>query len=327
MGRTVVVVGAGLIGQKRLAASRRLGLSVAGVFDTNAQLSSTVSHEYDAKCCDTSLEAVAIAGDRGIVIVATPHKDLSTIARMALNSGCHVLIEKPGALNLNEMEAIATEAQRSDRVVHVGYNHRFHPAIRALRAAVENQVLGSVLVIRGRYGHGGRIGYEKEWRFVPAISGGGELVDQGSHLIDLAGMLTSPHLTHRYSHISNKYWGGDVEDNVFLHLNDSNQAEIWLHASWTEWKNKFDFEVFCERGKLEVTGLGGSYGPETFTRYEMVDGLGPPVITSTQFPPGDDSWDLELKDFLGAIEGGAAQGADVQDAVNVHRIIDAAYRK
>ena len=117
----------------------------------------------------------------------------------------------------------------------------------------------------------------------------------------------------------------DVEDNAFVHLESDAGANAWLHASWTEWKNLFSFEVACRTAKVEVTGLGGSYGPERLTLYEMGEQLGPPKTTTLEWPPGDDSWRLELVDVLGAIDGGAAVGSGLEDATATLAIVEEAY--
>ena len=134
----------------------------------------------------TDFHAAVEAADIDAVVVATPHAELSAIAIACLNAGKHVLVEKPGGRNLAEVSAVTEAAAAAGRVAKVGYNHRFHPAVLKAREIVDRGELGQLMFIRGRYGHGGRPGYEKEWRFERSISGGGELIDQGSHLIDLA---------------------------------------------------------------------------------------------------------------------------------------------
>ena len=156
-----------------------------------------------------------------------------------------------------------TLARREGHIAKVGYNHRFHPAMRKARAIVEAGDLGPLMFIRGRYGHGGRLGYEQEWRLHPEISGGGELIDQGSHLIDLAHWFLGD-FTELKSMLRNYYWKASVEDNCFLALLSSAKGQVaWLHATWTEWKNTFSFEISGRDGNLEIAGLGGSYGVET----------------------------------------------------------------
>ena len=75
-------------------------------------------------------------------------------------------------------------------------------------------------------------------------SGGGELVDQGMHLLDLSYSLLGPLPLHA-ALLRTEFWPMDVEDNAV----SSSATKIWpwtlFHASWTEWKNLFSLEVFC----------------------------------------------------------------------------------
>ena len=120
-----------------------------------------------------------------LVVIATTHDALAPIASKAVSNGQHVLIEKPGGRDLDGVAQVAALAREHGVEVRVGYNHRFHPSMLAAKELVESGRYGPILHIRARYGHGGRIGYESEWRAKRDVSGGGELVDQGSHLIDL----------------------------------------------------------------------------------------------------------------------------------------------
>jgi predicted dehydrogenase len=144
------------------------------------------------------------------------------------------------------------------------------------------------MFIRARYGHGGRVGYENEWRAQPAISGGGELIDQGSHLIDLSRWFLGD-LTVDYAAVPTLFWRMQADDNCFLALRSGSGQIAWLHASWTEWKNTFSFEIFGRDGKLVVDGLGGSYGQERLTYYRMLPQMGPPETTTFDFPEQDQS--------------------------------------
>ena len=163
---------------------------------------------------------------------------------------------------------------------------------------------GPLMFVRARYGHGGRLGYEQEWRADrPTVSGGGELVDQGSHLIDLVRACFGD-VDLAFAEMRTMFWKMDVEDNAFLALRPRSGGFAWLHASWTEWKNLFSFEVMLERAKLEVNGLGGSYGPEQLTLYEMAPEMGPPPRDDVGVPVqptgrGSSSWPTSLA----AIEG------------------------
>ena len=151
------------------------------------------------------------------MIVATTHDQLAGIALGAVEAGRHVLVEKPAGRTLAEVQAIAAAAAKHKRIVKAGFNHRFHPAFLKAREIVDSGALGPLMFIRARYGHGGRVGYEKEWRAQPAISGGGELIDQGSHLIDLSRWFLGD-LTVDYAAVPTLFWNMPADDNCFMAL-------------------------------------------------------------------------------------------------------------
>jgi predicted dehydrogenase len=222
-----------------------------------------------------------------------------------------VLIEKPGARHARELAPLAQAARAKGVLVRVGFNHRFHPAMQKARALAA--AAGALLYVRGRYGHGGRLGYEKEWRFRPEISGGGEAIDQGTHLVDLARWFLGD-FAEIEGHAASFFWPGAVEDNAFFLLRTAQGQVAHLHASWTEWKNLFSFEIFGRTAKIAIDGLGGSYGTERLTFYRMKPEMGPPDIESWEFPGPDLSWDLELEAFAEDIRRGRAPDPGLADA-------------
>ena len=224
------------------------------------------------------------------------------------------------------MSEVAKAADAAGRVAKVGYNHRFHPAVSRARAIVDGGEIGPLLFVRGRYGHGGRPGYEREWRFQRAISGGGELVDQGSHLIDLAQWLLGE-FTEVQGTLRTFFWGAEVEDNVFLTLSTADRRIAWLHASWTEWRNLFSLEIYGRDGKLQIEGLGGSYGVESLTFYRMLPGMGPPETTRWEYPFPDHSWETETAEFITAIDEGRQPIGNADEAVATMSVIDRVYRE
>jgi hypothetical protein len=130
----------------------------------------------------------------------------------------------------------------------------------------------------GRYGHGGRPGYEREWRADPGIAGSGQMLDQRVHLIDLARWFAGDFTTIT-GHVGSFFWDMPVEDNGFAMLRTAEAQVAWLHASCTEWRNLFSFEIFGRNGKSQIDGLGGSYGIERLTYGRMVPEMGPPDTT------------------------------------------------
>lgn len=320
----VGIIGCGLIGQKRAAAARARGLEVAAVADPDAARAERLAAATGARVA-ADWRAVVDA-DLDIVVVATPHNRLAEIGLAAVSAGRHVLMEKPAGRTAAEVAPIVAAAERAGRVVKVGFNHRFHPGIAKAHALFRAGEIGAPMFIRARYGHGGRVGYEQEWRCEPELSGGGELIDQGAHLIDLSRWFLGD-LTLDYAALPTCFWPIPVEDNCFLALRSAEGPLAWLHATWTEWKNTFWFEVAGRDGKLTVEGLGGSYGTERLTFHRMLPEMGPPETTVWEYPFPDRSWELEFDDFLQAIAAGTEPTGSIRDAHAMLVLIDRAYRR
>ena len=320
----VVVIGCGLIGEKRVRALPP-GFEVVAVHDPVPQRAENLAAIAGAAVVPSQDEALS-RGAGGLAIVATTHDSLVAEASRALEAGWNVLLEKPGGRSRSEVAVLRDVAEKAGRTVRVGFNHRFHPGLAKARDLVRSGAYGEILHVRGRYGHGGRLGYESEWRADRERSGGGELLDQGVHLLDLVHFVSGIVPELRYAVLDTAFWKMDVEDNAFLHLTVGDRGHAWLHASWTEWKNLFSFEVACERAKVEVTGLGGSYGPERLSLYEMGPDLAPPLLQAWEYPAIDVSWRDEMADVAAALEGSTdLRGASLEDCIDVLAIVEAAY--
>jgi predicted dehydrogenase len=320
----IAIVGCGLIGGKRAAAAAAAAHEIVVVCDRDIARAEQLAQRTGARAVSDWREAITPNVDA--VVVATTHDQLAGISLGAVEAGHHVLVEKPAGRNLAEIQPIADAAAARKRVVKVGFNHRFHPAFLKAREIVDSGALGPLMFIRARYGHGGRRGMETEWRCQPELSGGGELIDQGSHLIDLSRWFLGD-LTLDYAAVPTLFWDMPADDNCFLALRSADGRMAWLHASWTEWKNIFSFEIYGRDGKLAIDGLGGSYGVERLTYYRMLPEMGPPETTSFEYPFPDRSWDIEFADFAAAIAQGRRPCGDIADAVANITIVGDAYRK
>ena len=318
----VAIIGCGLVGTRR-AASLGAGGRLVACADTDFSRAQRLAAAAEAKAFTDWREALAVPqGD--LVIVATRHDTLSGIAQAAVEAGKHVLVEKPGARSPQELAPLIAAAQTASVQVRVGFNHRYHRAIRKACEMAHAGAIGELMYLRGRYGHGGRAGYEHEWRGDPALSGGGELIDQGPHLIDLARLLLGEFTDVRgFAHTY--FWDMPVEDNGFLLMRTAESKTAFLHLSCTEWKNLFSLEVYGRSGKLEVTGLGGSYGVESLTWYRMLPEMGPPETTRWEFPMQDDSWAVEMEEFYTDIQTGRTPAASLADAQACLSIIQSIY--
>jgi len=318
----LAIIGCGLIGSKRVAAAAATAHEIVAVCDPDAERRERLAAQTAARAVADWREA--IAADADAVVIATPHDQLARIALAAVEAGRHVLVEKPAGRRASEVAPLVAAAKARGRIVKVGFNHRFHPAISRAKSLADEGQIGPLLFIRGRYGHGGRIGYEREWRFRPEISGGGELIDQGSHLIDLSRWFLGD-LALAYGAVPSYFWQAPVEDNCFIALTGKEKQMAWLHASWTEWKNLFVFEIMGRDGKLTIEGLGGSYGTERLTLHRMLPQMGPPETTIWEFPFPDRSFESEFENFVAAVEGRARAIGDIDDAHANLAIIQAVY--
>jgi predicted dehydrogenase len=261
-----------------------------------------------------------------LVIISTTNHLLAPLTLEAVRHGKHVLVEKPAARSPVELAPVAEAARKAGVVVKVGFNHRFHPALAKAHEIFAQGGIGPLLYIRGRYGHGGRLGYEREWRADPAIAGGGELLDQGVHLIDLARWFAGDFVEVRGT-TATYFWDMPVEDNGFLLLETARGQTAWLHASCTEWKNLFSFELFGRDGKLQIDGLGGSYGVERLSYYRMLPQMGPPETTIWEYPGEDLSWHTEFSHFLECVIQGRPPSGGLGDAQAALEVVQKIYEQ
>ncbi len=320
----VGIVGCGLIGHKRAGA---LGSQdeVVGAFDTVVERAQELSTGFGGRACTDLDELLALGPD--VVVVATTHDQLAPLAQRSLLAGSHVLVEKPAGIGTAQIDQLGQVAGEVGRAVKVGFNHRFHPALTELAAEVHSGRHGDLMHLRARYGHGGRIGYDREWRAQPRRSGGGELIDQGMHLLDLTHWLAGPLPLHS-ALLRTSFWDMPVEDNAALILGAGDQRSApWamLHVSWTEWKNLFSIEVYCRDAKLQVDGLVRSYGTQRLRIYRMSPELGPPALEERAYPDEDLSWSAEWEHFAAAVLTGEPLLGDLRDARYAWARVEDAY--
>ena len=320
----IAIIGAGLIGRKRVLSLPK-GISLTTTCDIDAPKGEQFAAEFN---CQYEADWQRITAEPKItgVFVATTHDCLADIAAACINKGKHVLIEKPGAIGREAFKKIITAYRKNKVVVVVGYNHRYHPAIRKAKETIDSKKFGPVLFIRARYGHGGRVGYEKEWRFKKAISGGGQLIDQGTHLIDLTNFFIG-NMDVVTGLTETLFWNTKAEDSAFLLLKSNKGQIAQLSTTCLEWKNIFSFEIMLQKAKIQIDGLGGSYGREKLTIFKMKPQMGPPDVEQYLFPKEDNSWKLENAEFFRRIKEKDYSDQAINNAKYVLDVVDKIYRK
>ncbi len=321
----IAIVGAGLIGRKRAWAIKNFHhCRLVAIVDINQIAAKNLAKELGVKA-ETDWRKIVKAQNVDIIIVSVFNKFSAPISIAALKNCKHVLCEKPLGRNAVEAKKIIEVAATNKVILKTGFNHRHHPAISQAKRLFDQGKIGKLCFMRCRYGHGGRPGYKQEWRAKKNLAGGGELLDQGVHVVDLFRWFAGD-FDEVFGYIENYFWKTDVEDNAFAIFKKSNGMIATLHTSWTQWKNLFSLEIFGREGYLIIEGLGGSYGIETLRIGKRKKQGGPPHEKILSFPGPDRSWELEWKEFISAIKEGREPIGNGWDGYQANRMIDAIYR-
>ena len=289
----VAIIGCGLIGEKRALSIPSQNIHT--VCDTDTNQAKKLAKKVNANFTNNYNDIIN-SKDIDIIIISTPNYLIKEIAIKALNSKKHVLSEKPLGKNVVESKEMTECANKNNKILYTGFNHRFHPSILKAKELIDSSIIGDILHIHGHYGHGGRPGMEKEWRMDPALSGGGELLDQGVHLIDLA-LLFKGIPNKVFGTTGQLAWKSKVEDSASFMLLYEDNINLLFSVGWIYWKNKFEFNIYGSNGFLSINGLGGSYGKEKLTLgiRNMKGGI--PEIQNFSFSENDNSWKKEWKFF------------------------------
>jgi predicted dehydrogenase len=348
------IIGCGLTGTKRAesiqqvsVANQKLGKCEAVLFcDIDHSKARSLAERYggEATC---RWEDVVKDNRADIVIVSTFNKYSAPITIEALRQGKHVLCEKPLGRTVKEAKEILGAAGTNRVALKTGFNHRHYPAIAKAKALVDRGEIGPLYLIRCRYGHGGRPGYEREWRADGDLCGGGELLDQGVHVVDLFRWFLGE-FEEVFGYTPTYFWKMDVEDNAFALFKTSSNQVALMHTSWTQWKNIFSFEVFGEAGYLTIEGRGGSYGPITLkvgrrqilppqdaadsslivsipSGHQRTYAGGAPEEEIITFANSDISWEAEWVEFISAIEQSREPLGNGNDGLEANKMIEAVY--
>ena len=320
----VGIVGAGLQGKRRVQALKRFNNDrLLAVADIDQDAAKSLVSGTDAKPY-RNWEDIAEKDDINAVVICTPQNLHAPIAISAMNNGKHVLCEKPLAMNPTEGAKMVAVAEDNHVKLKCGFNHRHHPGIKQAHLWVKQGVLGEIMSIRCHYGIGGRPGYDKEWRADLKIAGGGQLMDQGMHLLDLCRWFVGE-FHEAFGFLATSYWDmAPLEDNAFALLRSQEGKIVSMHTSWTQWKNQFIFEVFGKDGYVIVDGLGGSYGTEKVILGKRAF-LEPFREESIEFRGEDCSWQEEWQEFVSAIHENREPLSNGYDGLQVLRLAHAIY--
>jgi predicted dehydrogenase len=304
----VGIAGYGVVGRRRRqVVDDHPHLIMAAVcdrsFDGNGTLADGIRHYHDAQTmlADESLD---------ILFVCLTNDVAADVTIAGLEKGLHVFCEKPPGRDVADIErVIACEKRHPDLILKYGFNHRFHDSVREGLALIRSGEMGRLINMRGVYGKSAIIDYRSptHWRTKRDVAGGGILLDQGIHMVDLMRLFAGE-FVDVHSIVSNNYWQHSVEDNVYALMRTADGAVAMLHSTATEWRHRFRLEMSFDRGSIVLGGLltgSKSYGAETITvAWKTENDSGDPKEQTTRYNT-DPSWNDEVVEFVDAVMRGA----------------------
>ena len=326
-----VIIGMGRMGKTRYEAMKRHGgFEITAICDTAAHnMDGYKEKKYERwqECIDET--------EPKAVIVCTYNAAIPEIVCYALEKGIAVFSEKPPGRNLEDALKMKEAYERAeDPVLKFGFNHRYHNSVMEARALIDSKILGEVICARGVYGKAGSPNFETEWRNDTSISGGGIMLDQGIHMLDLMYYFLGE-FTEIQSSVDQLVWKDmPTEDSAFSILRTGDGKVASLHSSAIQWRHKFSLDLICTKGFISLNGLltsTKSYGEERISYYrkdleQKTGGLGKPMEHTMCFNE-DQSWDYEMEEFYEAVRGKKAvvQGK-IEDAVNLMKMLEGIYK-
>ena len=286
--------------------------------------------------CDRKPENLDSVGDKikthktyadllDVLFVCLTNDVAAEVTVAGLERGLHVFCEKPPGRNMDDIARVRQcAAQRPGQKLKYGFNHRYHTSVQDALALIQGGGLGRVVNMRGLYGKSAMINFESDWRTQRSIAGGGILLDQGIHMVDLLRLFAGE-FSQIHSFISNDFWNHDVEDNAFSILRAESGVIASLHSSATQWRHSFLLEITLSKGTIQLSGIlsgSKSYGEETMTVLRRPADSGVRPQEETRSYDHDPSWEAEIAEFTDAIlHGGEILFGSVEDAFDTMKTV------
>ena len=324
----VGIAGYGVVGKRRHAALEEIHdfkiTSVSDITfnDENKPLHLNYYHDYRDLIKNEDLD---------ILFVSLPNNHAANATLLGLEKNLHVFCEKPPARTLSELIPIKQHLEKTDLKLMYGFNHRFHSSVMHAKKIIESGDLGEILNLKGIYGKSKMISFNQtDWRTDREKSGGGILLDQGIHMLDLMNYFVGG-FNDIFSIIQNTFWNFDVEDNAFVLMQNDDGVIGQLHSSATQWRHTFNLDITLKKGSLILGGLltgSKSYGEETLKIiYADPDyDKGNPKEEIINFDE-DISWDMEIKRFTDAVRNSdKIENGSIYQAIEIMDLIERIYK-
>ena len=325
----VGIAGFGKIGQLRFQTlSQHEGYNVVSILEKNedAAIPKGIHRARSySELLNHDLDAVFICAFNDV---------LADYTIEAIEKNINVFCEKPPARTVEELMNVSLKYSESDVVLKYGFNHRYHYSVMEAKRMISDGEFGKLISARGVYGKAGSIDYDKNWRNYKKVSGGGILIDQGIHMLDLLRYLSDDEYAVKHALVKTLFWNIEAEDNAFILLEGEKGAIASIHSSATQWKHKFLLELTFENGYINLDGiLSGtrSYAPETIKyglrEFEDITwAMGKPQEHTIWFE-NDHSWQLEIEEFYRAVqESHKVKNGSIDDAIRTLSLVESVYQ-
>lgn len=323
----VGIAGFGVVGKRRKdCVDRQPHMRVTAVCDRTFEAESTLTGTSGEIRCFRDFRRL-LREPLDVLIVCLTNDIAAEVTIAGLEAGLHVFCEKPPGRSVEDIARVMThERARPALKLMYGFNHRYHESVQEALRILHSGELGRVINMRGMYGKSKLVTFNQpDWRTKRAIAGGGVLLDQGIHMVDLMRLFGGD-FSEVHSFVSNRHWGYDVEDNAYALMRTRDGVVAMLNSSATQWRHRFHLDINLERGSLILGGiLSGtkSYGAETLTvvRADPDSDGGDPREQITRYNR-DPSWDNEIAAFADAIlTGGPVQSGTSLDAFRTMQLV------
>lgn len=299
----VGIAGYGIVGQRRRGCvDRHPNMQIVGVCDRTF----TGNGTFDDGVHYFSNYADLLNENLDVLLVCLTNDVAPDVSIAGLEKGLHVFCEKPPGRDVADILAVIDVEKRYPELkLMYGFNHRHHDSVTDALDIIRSGDLGNIINLRGVYGKSKLITFNQpDWRTKRNIAGGGVLLDQGIHMVDLMRLFAGE-FCDVHSFISNTHWGYEVEDNAYAIMRTTDGVVGMINSSATQWRHRFNLDINLERGSVILGGiLSGtkSYGAETLTvvTVDHINDNGDPKEQITKYNI-DPSWEQEITIFCECI--------------------------
>ena len=324
----VGIAGYGVVGKRRRACiDQNSNTVLVAVCDINFEGEGT----FDDGVRFYSNYQSLLKQDIDVLFVCLTNDLAPEVTIAGLEHGLHIFCEKPPGRNVHDIINVVNIHQKYlTSKLMFGFNHRYHESVKEAYKIIKSGRFGKIINMRGIYGKSKLVSFDQDdWRTKRNIAGGGILLDQGIHMVDLMRYFSGEFLSVQ-SHLSNRYWGYDVEDNAYALMVGEDGVVAMLNSSATQWRHRFNLDINLEGGSLILGGiLSGtkSYGAETLTvaSVDHENDTGDPKEQRTLYN-NDRSWEEEIEYFVNCIlEDHPVIAGSPIEALNTMKLVNKIY--